>query len=73
MIDEIVLTETQVYTYCDHTMRESDGYCWICSSCSGPSLSNIASDYPFPEGVEIWRGGRHGSCRFVVKKKETEA
>lgn len=46
--------------------READGFCSVCSSCSGPSFSNLACDHPFPDGSIVFRGGNRGGCRFVV-------
>lgn len=64
------MTWDDVYAYCDSN-REKDGFCRCCSSCSGPTYSNLACDYESPRkaGVVILRGGIHGSCRFEVKEE----
>lgn len=63
------ITYDEMLSICDEE-RESDGFCSCSSACSGPALSNLACDYPFPEGCEVYRGGNHGSCKFVVVKEE---
>ena len=60
-------TWNDVDEYCN-SQRESDGFCRVCSSCSGPCPSNLGCDYPMPEGKLILRGGSYGSCRFVIDK-----
>lgn len=61
------MTWDEVYAYCD-SQQEEDGFCRVCCSCSGPSYSNLACDYPHEEGIVILRGGNHGGCRFEVKE-----
>ncbi len=61
------MTYDEVMAYCEGK-RESDGFCSVCCSCSGPTYSNLAWDYPQPEGITIMRGGNHGSCYFEVEE-----
>ena len=60
------MTYDEMLAYCDHH-RETDGFCFISSACSGPCPSNLACDYPMPEGVTVYRGGNYGACRFEVE------
>jgi hypothetical protein len=63
---EKAMTWKQVDAFCeDH--RESDGFCRVCTACSGPTPSNLATDRPYPEGCVVLRGGNHGGCTFVVR------
>ena len=62
---EEVMTYEQMCSYCD-SQRESDGFCSVSTACSGPSLSNLACDYPHNPDVKIYRGGNYGGCKFVV-------
>ena len=63
------MTWQDVHQYCDSN-RESDGFCRVCCSCSGPTYSNLACDYKskHEDGVVILRGGAYGSCYFEVKE-----
>ena len=61
------MTYQEVMAYCRDN-REPDGFCSICCSCSGPSESNLAVDYPHEEGITILRGGNYGSCYFEVEE-----
>ena len=61
----------EMFDYCESN-RESDGFCRLCSSCSRPCPSNLACDYPLPEGLEIWRGGNYGSCCFEIEKENKD-
>lgn len=54
--------------YCD-SERGDGGFCRVSSSCSGPAPSNLACDYPMPEGKRIYRGGVYGGCKFAVDKE----
>lgn len=60
---------SEMYEYCD-SMREEDGFCRVCCSCSGPSFSNLECDYEddMVKGVTIYRGGNHGGCRFEIEE-----
>lgn len=61
------MTYDEMQAYCEGN-READGFCWVSSACSGPSMSNLAHDFPMPQGIVVYRGGNHGSCRFEVSK-----
>ena len=61
------MTYEEMYQYCE-SQREADGFCWVFSACSGPCRSNLACDYPMPEGITVYRGGNHGSCCFEVEE-----
>lgn len=53
--------------YC-RSNRDSDGFCRCCNGCSGATTSNLAEDYPMPDGLTVYRGGNYGSCRFEVRE-----
>ena len=56
------MTEENMYQYCENN-RGKDRFCNCSSACSGPCQSNLACDYPLPDGVTaIYRGGNYGSC-----------
>ena len=58
------MTEENMYQYCENN-RGKDRFCNCSSACSGPCQSNLACDYPLPDGVTaIYRGGNYGSCCF---------
>lgn len=63
------MTWQEVDEYCNSN-RESDGFCWICSSCSGPTYSNLACDHEsqLDDGIVVLRGGNRGGCYFEVKE-----
>lgn len=63
------MTWTDVDEYCDSN-RESDGFCRVCCSCSGPTYSNLACDHESPrkDGIVILRGGNRGGCYFEVRE-----
>ena len=65
------MTYEEMMKYCS-SHREPDGFCSLCSGCSGPSYSNMAVDFerPLPQGVRVYRGGTYGSCRFEVLESE---
>lgn len=58
----------EMIDYCNSN-RGADGFCRCSTACSGPCMSNLAADYPMPEGVTVYRGGNYGSCRFEVEEK----
>lgn len=58
-------TYKDMLNFCESHRGESR-FCNCNSSCSGPSYSNLACDYPFPDGCEVFRGGCGN--RFVVGK-----
>ena len=59
------MTLDEIYKYCESN-RESDGFCRLCTGCSGPAPSHLACDRN--AGKQVLRGGRYGSCCFEVKK-----
>ena len=63
----MAMTWREVDEYCN-SQRESDGFCRLCCSCSGPEFSNLAVDHDVPrDGFDyILRGGNYGSCYFEV-------
>ena len=61
----------EMYQYCEAN-RDADRFCSLCSSCSGPSRSNMAEDFPFPAGKLVYRGGSYGSCYFEVDKEQED-
>lgn len=63
------MTYDEMYEFCG-SKKESDGFCRCSSACSGPCLSNLGSDHPFPEGKLVFRGGNHGSCRFEIDRPD---
>lgn len=67
-MSETTMTWQQVDEYC-RRHKESDGFCRVCSSCSGPTYSNLAPDHPYPKGCVVLRGGNYGGCRFVVRNE----
>lgn len=66
MKDEEKMKYDEMMAYCESN-REEDRFCRCSTACSGPCISNLSFDYPFPEGVVVYRGGNHGSCRFEVE------
>lgn len=59
---------SEMIDYCESN-RDKERFCRVSCACSGPCVSNLAKDRPFPEGVTIYRGGDYGSCRFEVEEE----
>ena len=62
------MTYDEMLAYCEEH-RGEDRFCGLSSSCSGPCRSNLYSDDKFErqhKGIEVYRGGSYGSCRFEV-------
>lgn len=62
-----ITTYEDMLRYCEGQRSKETRFCNVSSACSGPCISNLGSDYPFPEGKEVYRGAG-GYCRFVVNK-----
>lgn len=66
------MTYDEMINYCKHH-RESDGFCSVSSSCSGPCRSNLLKDDEYENahpGVKVYSGGRYGSCKFYISASE---
>ena len=63
-------TYQEMFTECESN-RDESRFCNVCSSCSGPSQSNLSFDFSEREtypGYRHYRGGRYGECHFIVKE-----